>query len=211
MKLHFLTACCQEKTAKADANGDWRVTLDPLAAAAPTGDTYAWAEKPRGSHVVESGNPNPEGGNTSAASAQAGPELGLGDIIRQPAYWYIGISLGLLFSVYTAILANITPYATSLGTTAAQASSLIMAVAVMGLVGKLVFGMAADKINLKFGLWIAMALVFLAFLLLAGEPGYPVMLLAAGLMGLAAGGMLPVWGEHRWRVHWPDEWFSVPL
>ena len=142
----------------------------------------------------------PEGGNTSAASAQAGPELGLGDIIRQPAYWYIGISLGLLFSVYTSTLANITPYATGLGATSAQASTLIMAVAIMGLVGKLLFGMAADKISLKLGLWLAIALVFAALLILASEPGYPLMLLASGLMGLAAGGMLPVWGAMMARV-----------
>lgn len=60
--------------------------------------------------------------------------------------------------------------------------------------------MAADKINLKLGLWIAMTLVFIAFLILASEPGYPLMLVAAGLMGLAAGGMLPVWGALMARV-----------
>jgi len=125
----------------------------------------------------------PEGGNTSAASAQAGPELGLGDIIRQPAYWYIGISLGLMFSVYTSTLANITPYATALGTTSAQASTLIMTVAIMGLVGKLLFGMAADKVSLELGLWLGLALVFAALLILASDPGYPLMLLASGLMG----------------------------
>lgn len=48
--------------------GATQATLDPLAAAAPAGDTYAWAEKPRGAHVVESGNPNPDGANSSAAA-----------------------------------------------------------------------------------------------------------------------------------------------
>jgi len=142
----------------------------------------------------------PEGGDTLTTSGADQAELGLADIIRHPGYWYIGITLGLLFSVYTSILANVTPYATGLGATAAQASSLIMAVAVMGLVGKLVFGLAADKLNLKHGLWLAMAMVFIAFLLLASEPGYPIMLLAMGLMGLASGGMLPVWGAMMAKV-----------
>jgi len=136
----------------------------------------------------------PEGGESAAEAHASNVELKLADIIRHPGYWYIGLTLGLLFSVYTSILANIAPYATGLGATSAQASTLIMAVAVTGLLGKLIFGMAADKLNLKVGLWIAMALVFVAFLLLAGEFGYPIMLLAAGLLGLAAGGMLPVWG-----------------
>ena len=104
----------------------------------------------------------PEGDDSNTGHA-VGPELGLADVIRNPGYWYIGLTLGLLFSVYTAILANIAPYATDLGTTAAQASTLIMTVAIMGLVGKLVFGMAADKVNLKVGLWTAMALVIAAF------------------------------------------------
>lgn len=78
----------------------------------------------------------PGGGDTASAPGLPGPELGLGDILRHPGYWTIGLTLGLLFSVYTSILANIAPYATGLGASAAQASSLIMAVAVMGLVGK---------------------------------------------------------------------------
>jgi MFS family permease len=142
----------------------------------------------------------PEGGEAAAQAHASNVELQLADIIRHPSYWYIGLTLGLLFSVYTSILANIAPYATGLGATAAQASTLIMVVAVTGLLGKLVFGVAADRINLKLGLWIAMALVFVAFLLLAGEFGYPVMLLATALMGLAAGGMLPVWGAMMAKV-----------
>ena len=41
-------------------------TLDPLAASAPEGDTYAWAEKPRGVHVVDPGHPGRR--NSSAAA-----------------------------------------------------------------------------------------------------------------------------------------------
>ncbi len=143
----------------------------------------------------------PEGVVAGAAqTAAVSPELKLGDIIRLPAYWYLGLALGLLFSVYSSILANIAPYAIGVGVTAAQASSLIMAVAIMGFVGKLGFGMAADKMNLKVGLWIAMLLVLVAFLLLATEPGYSLMLVASGILGLAAGGMLPVWGAMMAKV-----------
>ena len=142
----------------------------------------------------------PEGGEPPAKFQANSPELKLGAIIRLPGYWQIGLPLGLLFSVYASVLANITPYATGLGATAAQASTLIMSVAIMGLLGKLVFGIAADKINLRWGLWIAMALVFIAFLIMASEPAYPIMLVATGLLGLAAGGMLPVWGAMMAKV-----------
>jgi MFS family permease len=131
---------------------------------------------------------------TSHVAAERDRNLSLKEILNHPAYWYIGLSLGLLFSVYTAILANITPYATELGNSETLASALIMTVAIAGFVGKLVFGVAADKINLKAGLWTAQALVVASFLVLAAEPGYVLMVVAAIGMGLAAGGMLPVWG-----------------
>jgi MFS family permease len=64
----------------------------------------------------------------------------------------------------------------------------------MGLIGKLLFGYAADRINLKYGLWTAIALAAIGVAILASEPSYPIMLVAALFLGLATGGMLPVWG-----------------
>ncbi|MEH6519075.1 MAG: MFS transporter [Halioglobus sp.] len=136
----------------------------------------------------------PEGGKPGAVAPTGIPELTLKDILRHPGYWQIGLSIGLLFSVYISILSNLAPYATGLGVSAVQASSLIMTVAVMGLVGKLVFGIAADKANLKVGLGTAIALLIIGLLIMASEPGYPLMLVAVGVLGLASGGMLPVWG-----------------
>ncbi len=145
-------------------------------------------------------------GNDNAETAVSGeiPDmdkaLSLGDILRRPGYWYMGLSLGLLFSVYSAAMANITPYALTQGLTAADASTFIMIVAVSGLVGKVVLGVVADRTSPKNGLWIAQALVCVSFVLLAGEPGYLIIALAFAALGLAAGGMLPVWGAMVARV-----------
>lgn len=126
--------------------------------------------------------------------------LGLTDILRHPAFWLIAISLGLLFSTYGAIMANLTPYATSLGLSPAQASSLLMTIAISGLIGKLLFGLAADKFSLKLGLGAAHFLVATGFLLMSTKPGYGGMLTACATMGLAAGGMLPVWAAMLAKV-----------
>lgn len=116
------------------------------------------------------------------------------EIVRNQAYWLIGVPLALLFSVYISVLAVITPYATALGQSTAAAGQLITIVAVGGIVGKIVFGYASDKMNLKIGLWLAMLLVVLGLAVFSFEPEYPMMMLAAALLGLAAGGQLPVWG-----------------
>ncbi len=128
------------------------------------------------------------------ADAVADVSLTLVQILRHPCYWFIGLPLGLLFSAYTVGLVNIAPYAASLNVSPAGASALIMSIAVMGFVGKLGFGLVADRVNLKWALWGVMGLALVGFLLLAAQPSYPVMLAATGLMGLAAGGMVPVWG-----------------
>lgn len=122
------------------------------------------------------------------------------DILGSSAYWLIGVPLSLLFSVYTSMLANVTPYATALGHSTAKAGQLITVVAVGGIVGKIVFGYAADKMNLKLGLWLAMTLVAMGFVILSLEPSYALMVVAAALLGLAAGGQLPVWGAMMARA-----------
>lgn len=150
------------------------------------------------SHPSDVGLQAEPAGDGVAPAADAQP--GIGDILRSPAFWYVGLSLGILFSVYSAVLSNITPYAVNLGSSKEQASALIMAVAIAGFIGKILFGIAADKMSLRTALWLAQALVMLAFLILAQAPGHALMLLGASALGLAAGGMLPVWAAMMAQV-----------
>ncbi|MEH6584845.1 MAG: MFS transporter, partial [Halioglobus sp.] len=139
-------------------------------------------------------------GTTGAADATAELSMSLKDILRTPGYWYLGLSLGILFGAYGAILSNLTPYAINLGHSEDLASKLIMTIAITGFIGKLLFGAAADKFSLKAGLWAAQGLVILGFIILALEPGVTLLFVAASAMGLAAGGMLPVWAAMMVRV-----------
>jgi MFS family permease len=66
---------------------------------------------------------------------------------------------------------------------------LISVIAFCGVLGKLIFGYAADRISLRLELWLALALAGAGILVLSLEPAYGVMLVAG-----VVGGMLPVWG-----------------
>jgi len=135
------------------------------------------------------------GANTGGAAAPVVDQhFSTGDVLRNREFWLIGISLGLLFAVYSATMSHLPAYAAGLGVDTAGAGQLVMVVAICGFVGKLLFGFAADRISLKLGLWVAQLLVVIAMVLLAAEGGVGLMVLAAACMGLAAGGMLPVWG-----------------
>lgn len=119
--------------------------------------------------------------------------LSMAQIIRIPAFWFIGLSMGMVFSAFASMLANLSPYAARLGIGEAGISTMIAVLAVGGLVGKISFGIAADRINLKLGLWTAHTLLGTAFLILIFEPPYALMLVAAACFGLSTGGLLPVW------------------
>ena len=146
--------------------------------------------KPSDKNLTIEGGVEPPQNDHAAAS----DELSTGGVLSHRSFWVIGITMGLLFSTYAAMVANLPAYATDLGAEGGQASRLIMLIAICGLIGKLVFGVAADKISHKLGLFIAIALVMGGMIILAIEPSYPLMMLAAVLLGFAAGGMLPVWG-----------------
>ena len=119
--------------------------------------------------------------------------LTMPQIIRMRSFWLIGLSMGMVFASFATMLANLSPYAARLGVSDGAISTMIAVLSLAGLAGKLVFGAAADRINLKYGLWSAHCLLLIAFSLLLLEPPYWVLLIAAVCFGLATGGVLPVW------------------
>jgi MFS family permease len=118
----------------------------------------------------------------------------LKQIIKNPSYWIVGISMALLFSTYSALLANLTPYLLGQGLDKTIAAQAIMIIAISGLVGKISFGYAADKVSLKLALSVTQLAVIGGLLILAASPSYWVITLALAILGLSTGGMLPVWG-----------------
>ena len=131
--------------------------------------------------------------NQTAGEAADGPDLSAREILAIPAFWFIGATLGFLFMSQTGVLTNIGAYMAGEGL-ADKTKIFIQTLAGMGLIGKLLFGYAADRINLKFGLWAAIVLASIGVAILASQPAFTYMLVAAVFLGLATGGMLPVWG-----------------
>lgn len=108
----------------------------------------------------------------TAPSPEATAALTMPQIIRMRSFWLIGLSMGLVFASFATMLANLSPYAARLGVSDGAISTMIAVLSLAGLAGKLVFGAAADRINLKYGLWSAHCLLLIAFSLLLLEPPY---------------------------------------
>lgn len=130
------------------------------------------------------------------ASPDGAQQAGPGEpprVFRDRNFWLLTVILGLLFAAYSATLANLALFARESGVSEGRAALLISLVALGGMVGKVAFGFVADRVNLRLALGAALLLVILGLgLFLQGADT----LLVAGCvaLGLAAGGMLPVWG-----------------
>ncbi|HLS79924.1 MAG TPA: MFS transporter [Steroidobacter sp.] len=140
---------------------------------------------PDGDQPVEA-QPTAAGATHSSATTRG--------ILAQRNFWLICLVLGLLFSAYNAMMTNLVPLARDHGHTAELAAMLMSAIAACGMVGKLVFGVVADRVDLRVGLGAAIVLVIISLLLLAADSRYITLFIASSLLGFAAGGMLPVWG-----------------
>ena len=177
----------------------WRVAMDNLALAAVLVVLPIVILSVRGRPEDIGLQIDSQGGDDGAPPTPKGG-LTARQILTKPAYWYLSLALGIMFCAFTATLANLSFYATNLGYRPEQGATLIMLVALFNFVGKLVFGYLADRLDLKHGLWTSIGLVAAALLMLALQPPYLFIVLAAMLLGLASGGVLPVWGAIMARV-----------
>lgn len=120
------------------------------------------------------------------------------EILRRLDFWLVALVVGVLMSVYSALLSNLAPLAIGHSASAETAAYLISTVAVFGMVGKLLFGILADRIDLRAGLGAALGLIILTLVLLIHNSSHSTLFVASTVLGLAAGGVLQ-YGVRLWQ------------
>lgn len=125
------------------------------------------------------------------SSASAWPASRL---LREPGFLSFAVVLGILMAMNGALIAHLPPIAMELGLAPTPAAALVSILSVAAIVGKLVFGFAADHVDHRLLLAAAVALVMTFVGLLASEPPAHWLAASAVLPGLALGGILPLWG-----------------
>lgn len=134
--------------------------------------------------------PAPEGG---AAPGDDRSAMTTREILGQLPFWLFSVSLALFIAVYTSTVFNLGLHFADRGLVAGQASTLMQLVAVGGIAGKLGFGALADRVPLKLAFVAAIGVTASALAILLAEPGYSALLATMLLLGIATGGLLPVW------------------
>jgi MFS family permease len=131
----------------------------------------------------------PAGGTHLAA--RPGAPAKMGELLRAPQLWTIGLGSALAFSVTTAVLISLAPLAMGEGFSTVQVTSLLSASAGAAMGGKLVLAVVADRVDrvaLMTGICVVVALANAA--LFASE-GYAALLASAIGLGLAVGALTP--------------------
>lgn len=137
--------------------------------------------------------------DAASAAAAASPPVGpdpsstTGGILAQPRFWLFSLGLSVFLAVYSATVANLGQFGSDRGLAPDQIAALVSGIAIAGIVGKLGFGALADRMPLKLGLYLAIGATLAALGLFSIGTDFPVLALGALCLGLAAGGILPVW------------------
>jgi len=151
--------------------------------------------------LVQDGRPlaQAEGGGTGPLSAP----LTVAEILHRTDFWLVAVTVGVLFASYTALLSNLAPYAVGQGLTGAAAATLISTVAITGMAGTVLFGLVADRVDLRLALGAAMMLECMALVLFRHGAFYWELRVASGTLGVAAGAAFPIWGTILGRAFGP--------
>lgn len=123
-----------------------------------------------------------------------GTKLPLLDMIKVPAFSIISFVVGTMIGVTGAVTISIVPDAVSKGFSELEAASLVSVLGAGAFVGKISFGVMADRIALHHALALALVIMGLGVALLIPNLPYAALVGACTLFGFSLGGMLPVWG-----------------
>ncbi len=108
-------------------------------------------------------------------------------------FWLIALGTGLLLGSDQALLISLIPYGEGLGFSKAQAGYVMGVMTASAVFGKLVVGWLAERFDkrLLFALVCVSNIIFLIAVLL--NPSYWQLMTVAAFVGLAIGGVYPVW------------------
>ncbi|MGB0908704.1 MAG: MFS transporter, partial [Maricaulaceae bacterium] len=113
--------------------------------------------------------------------------------LTRPEFWLISLGAGLLLGSDQALLISLFPYGTEQGFSRQDTAYVMSVMTTSAIAGKLIVGWLAERWDKRilFALVCSCNIAFL--LVLLTYPSYTGLLVTVGLVGLAIGGVYPVW------------------
>lgn len=136
----------------------------------------------------------PDGATKLANLPSAKPPLSTKEFVRNPNFWFLLTTIGLLFCIQSATLIHMVPQLTDRGIDLVSASFIASSTAFFGVMGKLVYGSLVDRWDVRHALWLALVFQVCGQLFMLFGDGYVSFLIGASLFGFGMGGIVPMQG-----------------
>ena len=115
------------------------------------------------------------------------------EVFTAPNFWFLALGFGVAGAVAGAFNANVIPYSADIGIAVDRAAFFISAIGGTAIIGTLVFGALADRMNIRALLWASFAMQAMSFLFLRSvTPDFGLLMASVLVFGLAAGAMGPL-------------------
>jgi MFS family permease len=138
---------------------------------------------------------NPDGAATPPVQAMteiAAAPVTVKEVISDPAFWLIAITVAIVTAGMKGMITNIGPLATDAGIDAARAAYLVSVFAGCSFVAKLIFAALADKVGPRVIMFAALAGFALGLAILTqAQLGYPVIVSGVAVTVFFGGLMIP--------------------
>ncbi|MGI9238387.1 MAG: MFS transporter, partial [Woeseiaceae bacterium] len=115
------------------------------------------------------------------------------EMLATRAFWLQTLITGSMLGVTLGLLANLSLHAKDLGFVGQSAALLYSVIAFCSFFGKIAFGAMIDRIGVRYAGMISVLAMVLGLALLALVQSYAFILGACFVIGLATGGVSPVW------------------
>ncbi len=113
-------------------------------------------------------------------------------LLRSRSFWLLVLAFTPLATAFGAAQQNLAPYTSDHGIDARAAAYLVSLMALVMAGAKVLFGALADRWDLRWLFFLAVAVLIGAFALMSGRVTYLQLVVACALLGAAAGGFLPL-------------------
>ena len=115
-------------------------------------------------------------------------------ILSDRTFWITMIAFLGPTTAFGGIQQNLGPYGADLDFSAQRTAYLMSVISFAMIAGKIFFGSVSDRFDNRYLYWMAVSALTLAMVLMLGEPSYGGMFGICALLGVAAGGFLPLMG-----------------
>lgn len=115
------------------------------------------------------------------------------EILGTKAFWLQTLITASMLGTTLGLLANLSLHAKDLAFSGQQIALMYSAIAFCSFGGKVAFGAIIDRIGVRYSGLITVSLMITGLLLLATVSSYSLVLTACVVIGLATGGVSPVW------------------